>query len=92
MKKEDLVILILGLLLLAGMLITILFGGEKSRHGVGSLPVEGGQIFILDSLRLFPVQPELVQHCRSTRDSNFLLDLPHSFSGFTTAMAALQGA
>lgn len=38
MKREDLIILILGLLLLAGMLITIFFGGEKSKHGVGSLP------------------------------------------------------
>ncbi|MDH3329388.1 MAG: hypothetical protein OEM01_09165 [Desulfobulbaceae bacterium] len=37
MKKEDLIILIIGLLLLAGMLLTIFFGGEKSMHGVGSL-------------------------------------------------------
>lgn len=37
MKKEDLIILILGLLLLAGMLLTIFFAGEKSRHGVGIL-------------------------------------------------------
>jgi hypothetical protein len=35
MKKEDLIILIIGLLLLAGMLITIFFGGDKSMHGVG---------------------------------------------------------
>ena len=38
MKREDLIIVILGLLLLAGMLITIFLGGEKSKHGVGSLP------------------------------------------------------
>jgi hypothetical protein len=37
MKKDDLTILIIGLLLLAGMLITILFGGQKSLHGVGGL-------------------------------------------------------
>jgi len=37
MKKDDLIIFIIGLLLLAGMLITLLFGGEKSRHGVGAL-------------------------------------------------------
>jgi hypothetical protein len=37
MKKEDLVLLILALLLLAGMLFTIFFGGEESRHGVGFL-------------------------------------------------------
>ena len=37
MKKDDLILLIIGLLLLAGMLITILFGGERSRHGVGIL-------------------------------------------------------
>ena len=37
MKKDDLIILIISLLLLAGMLITIFFGGERSRHGVGTL-------------------------------------------------------
>jgi len=37
MKRDDLIILIIGLLLLAGMLLTLLFGGEKSRHGVGIL-------------------------------------------------------
>lgn len=35
MKREDILILILGLLLVVGMLLTILLGGEKSRHGVG---------------------------------------------------------
>ena len=40
MKKDDLIILLIGLLLLGGMLITIFFGGEKSRHGVGVLPRE----------------------------------------------------
>jgi hypothetical protein len=35
MKKDDLIILLIGLLLLAGMLITVIFGGEKSLHGVG---------------------------------------------------------
>jgi len=37
MKKDDLIILIISLLLLAGMLITIFFGGERSRHGVGTI-------------------------------------------------------
>jgi hypothetical protein len=37
MKKDDLIMLFIALLLLAGMLLTILFGGEKSRHGVGGL-------------------------------------------------------
>jgi hypothetical protein len=37
MKKDDLIIFIIGLLLLAGMLFTIFFGGEKSLHGVGTL-------------------------------------------------------
>ena len=37
MKKDDLIILIIGFLLLAGMLITIFFGGERSRHSVGIL-------------------------------------------------------
>jgi len=35
MKRDNLIILIVALLLLAGMLITIFFGGERSRHGVG---------------------------------------------------------
>jgi hypothetical protein len=35
MKKDDLIILIIGLLLLAGILITIFYGEERSRHGVG---------------------------------------------------------
>lgn len=37
MNKEDLIILVIGLLLLAAMLYTLFFGGEESRHGVGSL-------------------------------------------------------
>jgi hypothetical protein len=37
MKKDDLIILLIGLLLLAGMLITIFSDGERSRHGVGVL-------------------------------------------------------
>jgi preprotein translocase subunit SecY len=37
MNRENFIILIIGLLLLAGMVLTIFFGGEKSRHGVGSL-------------------------------------------------------
>jgi len=37
MKKDDLIILVIGLLLLAGMLFTIFFGGEKTLHGVGLL-------------------------------------------------------
>lgn len=34
MKKDDLIILLIALLLFAGMLITIFFGGDQSRHGV----------------------------------------------------------
>jgi len=37
MEKDDLIILLVALLLLATMLITIFFGGERSRHGVGML-------------------------------------------------------
>ena len=37
MKKDDLIIVIIGLLLLATMVYTIFFGGNKSRHGVGML-------------------------------------------------------
>ena len=37
MKKDDLIILLIALLLVTGMLATIFFGGEKSKHGVGGL-------------------------------------------------------
>ena len=37
MKKDDLIIIIIGLLLLGAVFYTIFFGGNKSRHGVGML-------------------------------------------------------
>ena len=37
MKKDDLIIMLIAFLLLGGILLTIFFGGEKSRHGVGSI-------------------------------------------------------
>jgi hypothetical protein len=37
MKKDDLIIFLIGLLLLGSMLITIFIGRGKSRHGVGVL-------------------------------------------------------
>ena len=37
MKKDDLIILLLGMLLLGAMLVTGFCSGEKSRHGVGIL-------------------------------------------------------
>ncbi len=37
MKKEDLIILLIGLLLAAAMVATIFLGGEKSMHGVGRI-------------------------------------------------------
>jgi len=37
MKKDDLIIVIIGILLFAAMIYTIFFGGNKSRHGVGML-------------------------------------------------------
>ena len=37
MKKDDIIIVIIGLLLLGAMIYTIFFGGNKSRHGVGML-------------------------------------------------------
>ncbi len=36
--REDIVFLLIGLLLLAGMLLTFLWGGNRSRHGVAMLP------------------------------------------------------
>jgi len=37
MKRGDILLIIFGLLLLAAMLYTIFFSGEKSRHGIGSI-------------------------------------------------------
>ncbi|MBW2466660.1 MAG: hypothetical protein JRF02_05110 [Deltaproteobacteria bacterium] len=57
MKKDDLIIIIIGLLLLAGMLYTIFFGGEKSRHGVGiRLKTKPQQEFSLIDKKLFQPQ------------------------------------
>jgi hypothetical protein len=36
--REDLIFLLIGLLLLGAMLLTFLWGGNRSRHGVGMLP------------------------------------------------------
>lgn len=44
MKKGDFVLIFLALFLLAAAICTIMFGGERSRHGVGmheSQPVAG---------------------------------------------------
>ncbi len=35
MNRENLLLLILALLLLAGMICTLLLGGNRSRHGYG---------------------------------------------------------
>jgi hypothetical protein len=71
MKKDDLIILIVGLLLMAGMLFTFFFGGERSRHGVGVLldtkPEQGISLLKkarLDSLILKPVA--YLKHLRFT--------------------------
>lgn len=40
MKWGDLLLLLLGMVLLAAMVLTILLGGEQSRHGVGRLLVD----------------------------------------------------
>ena len=37
--REDIFILLVALLLLGAMLLTFLWGGNRSRHGVGKLPV-----------------------------------------------------
>jgi hypothetical protein len=35
MKKEDMVLYLLIAVLIAAAVITLMFGGEKSRHGIG---------------------------------------------------------
>lgn len=42
MKKEDLMLLFLVIALILAAIITILFGGERSRHGTGALFPEAG--------------------------------------------------
>ena len=56
MKKDDLIILIIGLLLLAGMLLTIFFGGEQSRHGIGVILDLPGDRFKICPLKAQPEQ------------------------------------
>jgi hypothetical protein len=56
MDKDDLIILIIALLLLAGMLITAFFGGEKSLHGVG--------FFENDKKMLAPISVRSASRCR----------------------------
>ncbi len=41
MRKEEYLLILLGALLLLAMLLTLFFGGERSRHGYGSLDPPG---------------------------------------------------
>jgi hypothetical protein len=55
MKNDDLIILLIALLLFAGMLITIFFGGTPSRHGVGLfLPGNTRGIFVTEYHQTVP--------------------------------------
>ena len=60
MDKDDLIILVIGLLLLAGMVITVIFGGEKSLHGVGSS--DGGNRKNLYRISTNPEQVAQFEH------------------------------
>jgi uncharacterized membrane protein len=53
MKKDDLIIFLIGLLLMAAIVITIIFGGGKSMHGVGLfIGAKVQQISALNTIRL----------------------------------------
>ena len=52
MSREDLIVLILALLILIGMVLTILLGGEKSRHGVGNTGLYPTGIFAQERFRI----------------------------------------
>lgn len=41
-SRDTVFLLILFVLLLLGMVLTLIFGGEKSRHGYGSIPEMSG--------------------------------------------------
>ena len=47
MNKDNLIFLLIASLLLIGMLLTIFFGGERSRHGLGMFleKIPGQQIY-----------------------------------------------
>jgi len=42
--RDTVFLLILFVLLLLGMVLTLIFGGEKSRHGYGSIPEMSGSM------------------------------------------------
>jgi len=66
MKKDDLIILIIGFLLLAGMLITIFFGGERSRHGVGMrFDTQPEQHSPKDRFQICPLKKQKLDLCQS---------------------------
>lgn len=35
MDRQDIILILFGIMLLAAMVVTYIIGGEKSRHGVG---------------------------------------------------------
>ena len=71
MKKDDLILLIVGLLLLAGMLITIFFGGERSRHGVGVLfDAQPEQHSLGDRFQICPLKKTGLDLCQSQTHSS----------------------
>jgi cytochrome c oxidase assembly factor CtaG len=53
LKKSDVLLIILGIALVVGMLLTALFG-RGSRHGYGMVPVEE-KPFYLSGLAILPV-------------------------------------
>ena len=61
MNKEDLIILLIGLLLVAGMIVTVIFGGEKSLHGVGMFSRETLDLYVslTDHIRFKNMLPGL---------------------------------
>jgi hypothetical protein len=71
MKREDLIILLIGLLLLAGMIITAFIGRGKSMHGVGFL--NDGKTTQQKALGLAVINQEIIPHCQ---DGYFMLPVP----------------
>lgn len=71
MKREDLIILLLGLLLLAGMIITVFVGRGKSLHGVGFLI--DGMTIQQNALGLGALNQKAIPHCH---DGQIILPMP----------------
>lgn len=85
MKREDLIILLFGLLLLAGMIITVFVGRGKSLHGVGFLI--DGKTIQQNALGLGAINQKVIPHWQ---DGQIILPMPGIAGEFFVRKSYLQ--